>query len=40
MNTLFNMAVKNFDNEISEGKNAEALINIADIIDNAAIITL
>jgi pimeloyl-ACP methyl ester carboxylesterase len=30
----FNTAVKNFDKEISEGKNADALINISDFIDN------
>jgi pimeloyl-ACP methyl ester carboxylesterase len=30
----FNTAVKNFDDEISEGKNADALINISDFIDN------
>ena len=30
----FNTAVKNFDKEISEGKNADALITISDFIDN------
>ncbi len=30
----FNTAVDNFDKEVSEGKNADALLNISDFIDN------
>ena len=30
----FNTAVRNFDKKISEGKNADALLNISDFIDN------
>jgi pimeloyl-ACP methyl ester carboxylesterase len=34
----FKRAVKNFDNEISEGKNVEAIINISDYVDNQPLI--